>query len=77
MTKVKPFIKCIDYWPVRIPSECLDAYAEMIREGQIADQHVVYNHTTGTVVVEYMSNQPHEWVKQTLRERAGRTACDG
>lgn len=74
MRKVKPFIKCVDYWPVRIPSACLDAYAEMIREGQIADQRVIYNHTTGTVVVEYMANQPHEWIRQTLRDRAGRTA---
>lgn len=74
MTRVKPFIKCVDYWPIRIPSSCLDAYAEMIREGQIADQHVVYNHTTGTVVIEYMANQPHEWIRQELKKRTERTA---
>ena len=69
MKKVSPFIKCVDYWPIQIPSECLDAYAEMIREGQISDQKVVYSHSTGAVVVEYKSNQPHEWVKEELRNR--------
>ena len=69
MKKISPFIKCVDYWPIQIPSECLDAYAEMIREGQITDQKVIYNHTTETVVIEYMSNQPHEWIRQELKKR--------
>ena len=72
MTIVKPFVRCIDYWPTPIPQKCLDAYAEMIKEGQIKKHHVTYNHTTGTTMIEYLSNQPHEWVKQELRARAGR-----
>ena len=74
MTKVNPFVRCVDYWPIRIPSECLDAYAVMVREGQIVNQHVIHNGRTGTTLVEYDANQPHEWVRQELAKRARRVS---
>ena len=33
MTQIKPFIKCIDFWPVQIPPEKLNAYKQLIDEG--------------------------------------------
>lgn len=72
MTEVKPFIKCVDYWPGRIPGECMNAYRALIGEGQITNQKIVYSRGVGTVVVSYDSNQPHEWIRQELRARAGR-----
>lgn len=69
MTEVKPFMKCVDYWPVQIPAEKLAAYKEMISAGQIRKHHVIYNRRTGSTTVEYFSTVPHEWI---LEEMAGR-----
>ena len=70
MTIIKPFIDCVDYWPHEIPPEALAAYKALIDEGQILKRHVTYNKTTGSVLVKYQSNQPHEWVLQELSKRA-------
>ena len=70
MTKVKPFIKCVDFWPEQIPAEKLAAYKQLIEEGQIMKHHVVFNHKTGSTTVEYSSIAPHEWILDEMRRRA-------
>ena len=70
MTKVKPFIKCIDCWPGPIPQEKLDAYKQLIDEGQIRKHHVVYNRSTGRTIVEYYAIAPHEWIREELKKRS-------
>ena len=69
MTKVEPFIKCVDYWPVKIPPEKLAAYKQLIEEGQIRKHHVVYNRRTGSTTVEYFAIAPHEWIREELAKR--------
>ena len=69
MTQVKPFIKCVDFWPVEIPPEKLAAYKQLIAEGQILRHHVLYNRRTGSTTVEYYSTVPHEWVLEELKKR--------
>lgn len=66
MTEVKPFIKCVDFWPEEIPPEKLAAYKQMIKEGQILKHSVVYNRQTGSTTVEYSSTVPHEWILEEL-----------
>ena len=70
MTKVKPFIKCIDFWPVQIPPEKLNAYKQLIEEGQIRKHHVIVNRQTGSTTVEYYSTIPHEWIREELKRRS-------
>ena len=70
MTEVKPFIKCVDYWPTQMPQRSMRAYKQMVSEGQILGHHVTYNRTTGTTLVEYYANQPHEWIRSELKRRA-------
>ena len=70
MTQMHPFIKCVDFWPVQIPPEKLDAYKQLIDEGQIRKHHVIYNRRTGSTTVEYYSTVPHEWVREELKRRA-------
>ena len=69
MTEVKPFIKCVDYWPVEIPEEKLAAYKALIEEGQIRNHHVIHNRRTGTTTVEYYAIAPHEWIREELKRR--------
>jgi len=64
--KVKPYIKCVDYFPSRIPATHLAAYKEMIDKGQILKQHASYNTATGSTIVEYFSTIPHEWILEEL-----------
>ena len=71
MTKVKPFIQCIDYWPIKIPEAKLAAYKQLIAEGQILKHHVIYNRTTGSTTIEYYSTIPHEWIREELSKRSG------
>lgn len=71
MTEVKPFIKCVDYWPEHIPDEKLDAYKQLIEEGQIRKHHVIYCKETGSATVEYYAIAPHEWILEKLKKRAG------
>jgi hypothetical protein len=70
MTEVKPFIKCVDYWPGRIPPNKLAAYKQLIAEGQIIKHQVIYDRTAGSTTVEYYANMPHEWVREELRKRS-------
>jgi hypothetical protein len=70
MTQVKPFIKCVDFWPVQIPPEKLAAYKQLIDEGQIRKHHVIYNRTAGSTTVEYYAIAPHEWILKQLKERS-------
>ncbi len=70
MSDVKPFIKCVDFWPVKIPTNKLEAYKSMIDEGQIRNHHVIYNRSTGSTTVEYYANMPHEWVREELAKRS-------
>ena len=69
MTEVKPFIKCVDYWPCHIPPEKLAAYKQLIEEGQILKHHVIYERGTGRTVIEYYAIAPHEWILEELRRR--------
>ena len=71
MTDVKPFIKCVDYWPEQIPEIKLAAYKQLIDEGQIMKHHVIYERGTGRTVVEYYAIAPHEWIREELRRRCG------
>ena len=70
MEKVKPFLKCIDFWPVQIPPEKLNAYKQLIDEGQIREHHVIVNQRTGSTTVEYYSTIPHEWILEELKRRS-------
>ena len=71
MTEVKPFIKCVDFWPGKIPPEKINVYKEMVREEQIRKPTVVVNESTGSTTVEYYAIVPHEWI---LEQMAGRCA---
>lgn len=66
---MKPFIRCIDFWPVEIPDSKLKAYKSLIADKMIRNHHVIYNRDTGSTVVEYYAIMPHEWVKDELRKR--------
>lgn len=70
MEKIKPFIKCVDYWPEQIPEKKLAAYKQLIDEGQIRKHHVIYERGTGRTVVEYYAIAPHEWILEELRRRS-------
>ena len=70
MTQVKPFIKCVDFWPDGIPDRKLAIYKQFIADGQITKHHVVYNQKTGSTTVEYSSIAPHEWILDEMRRRA-------
>ena len=70
MTQIKPFIKCIDFWPVQIPPEKLAAYKQLIADGQIQKHHVIVNQCTGSTTVEYYSTIPHEWIREELKRRS-------
>ena len=74
MTQVKPFIKCIDYWPEQIPPEKLEAYRQLIEEQQIRKHHVIYDRKTGSTTVEYYAIAPHEWILEELRRRSSEQA---
>lgn len=69
MTEVKPFIKCVDYWPAGIPDNKLGAYRQLIDEGQIRKHTVLVNKQTHATTVEYYAIMPHEWVREELAKR--------
>ena len=77
MTEVKPFIKCVDYWPCHIPPEKLAAYKQLIEEGQIRKHNVIVNQTAGSTTVEYYATIPHEWILEELAKRAARRGSAG
>ena len=70
MTQIKPFIKCVDYWPAQIPEEKLEAYRQLIEEKQIRKHHVIYDRETGSTTVEYYAIAPHEWILDELKKRS-------
>ena len=69
MTKIQPFIKCVDFWPDQIPPDKLAAYHQLIEENQIRKHHVIYNRRTGSTIVEYQSIAPHKWILEELAKR--------
>ena len=69
MTEVKPFIKCVDFWPDHIPDKKLMVYKQLIDEGQIRKHHVIHNRRTGSTTVEYYAIAPHEWILEEMRRR--------
>ena len=69
MTEVKPLIPCVDYWPGQIQDEKLEAYRQLIAEGQIRKHHAVCSRRTGATVVEYTAIAPHEWILEELKRR--------
>ena len=69
MTQVKPFIKCVDFWPEGIPDRKLQIYKDMIAEGQIRKHHVLVNKRTHATTVEYYAIAPHEWILQEMVRR--------
>ena len=69
MTQVKPFIKCIDFWPDGIPDRKLQIYRDMIAEGQIRKHNVIVNKRTHATTVEYYAIAPHEWILQEMARR--------
>lgn len=70
MTKVKPFIKCVDYWKDHIPPDKLEIYKQLITEEQIQKHHVIYDRVTGSTTVEYYSVAPHEWILEEMKRRS-------
>ena len=76
MKKVKPFIKCVDFWPEQIPPDKLRAYKTLIQAGLIMKHHVVYNRHAGTTTVEYYSTIPHEWILEELKKASAQATCE-
>jgi hypothetical protein len=76
MTKVKPFIKCVDYWPEQIPPEKLRAYKLLIQAGLIIKHHVIHSRKEDTTAVEYFSTIPHEWILEELKKAAAQPTCE-
>jgi hypothetical protein len=69
VTQIKPFIKCVDYWPAQIPEEKLEAYRQWVEEKQIQKHHVIYDRETGSTTVEYYAIAPHEWILEEMKRR--------
>ena len=69
MSEVKPFLKCVDFWPDGIPERKLAIYKQLISEGQIMKHHVLVNKRTHATTVEYYSTIPHEWIRQEMAKR--------
>ena len=69
MTQVKPFIKCVDYWPEQIPPDKLAVYKQFIEEGQILKHHVIYGKKDRSTTVEYYAIAPHEWMLEEMARR--------
>ncbi|MBR3332755.1 MAG: hypothetical protein IKG23_00525 [Clostridia bacterium] len=69
MTQVKPFIKCVDFWPDGIPPDRLAIYKQFIEEGQILKHHVLVNRRTHATTVEYYAIAPHEWIRHEMARR--------
>lgn len=76
MTKTRPFIKCTDLWPGRIPPEKLAAYKQLIEEGQILKHQVLHNRSSGVTIIEYSSTVPHEWILEEMKKRSEEVKCN-
>lgn len=66
MSEAMAEITCVDYWPHGISRERLGAYKAMMDAGQITDQRAVMNKSTGSVLVQYRSTVPQEWIRQEM-----------
>ena len=69
ITRMKPFIKCIDYWPGEIPPDRLGVYKQLHAEEQIRIHQLIVNQDTGSTVIEYYAIAPHEWMLEQMAER--------
>ena len=70
--RMKPFIKCIDYWPGEIPPEKLNVYRQLNAEEWIRIHRMIMNRESGGTVIEYYSIAPHEWTLEEMAKRAAR-----
>ena len=70
MEQIKPFIKCVDFWPERIPPGKLAAYKALIEEGQIRKHTVIHERKSGSTTIEYYAIAPQEWIHDELRRRS-------
>lgn len=65
-------VACTDFWPTGLPREKLRIYKRLLDSKQISRPLVTYNATTGSVIVEYWSAIPHDWLldmaKKMLKE---------
>lgn len=76
MTEVKPFIKCVDFWPDGIPPDKLKVYKQFIEEGQIVRHNVLVNRHTNATTLEYFAIAPHEWMLQEMAARCAEIRND-
>ena len=60
---------CKDTWKRHIPNDKLYAYNQIINEGMITNNHVVYERKTEITTVEYESEKPHEWIREKMKRR--------
>lgn len=68
MEPVKPFVRCSDYWPFKIPDNVLAEYKALLNEKQITKPTVIRNNKQNSTLISYQANQPHEWIKERLRK---------
>jgi len=66
MTEVRPFIRCVDYWPGPVPPAKMEIYRQLVKEKQISRPRLLMNQETGSVTVEYEAIAPHEWIRQQI-----------
>lgn len=64
-----PIIPCIDLWPPgTLTSPKLAAYRALMDAGDIRIRKVTYHRPGGYTTVEYLSNLPHAWTLERLKE---------
>lgn len=68
MQQPDPSIPCLDVWSDGLPEYARRAYDEMLKAGEIKIKKVTLKKSNGTVIVEYLSNAPHEWTLNALRK---------
>lgn len=62
-------ILCADIWPKdKLDKQHMDAYKRVEDDGIIQIRKIVYDKSHGLVSMEYMSQIPHQWVKDHLRK---------
>lgn len=62
-------MRCKDTWTRHIPPEKLAAYKQLIDEGVIRNQHVIYARKERITIVEYDSELDHQDVLNELKKR--------
>lgn len=63
---------CSDTWRKPIPENKLMAYQELMRNGTITIQKVIYNKTTKITEVHYEAIIPHDEVLAQMKKFAAR-----